>query len=343
MTQHEYRFAIDYYTEHGRALGPVAVEPDWQPAREWARFTGMRQGLLPPLTTHPPGAIEPVWDEALGAPVCSGVRVVFPQGDGDGAGDEVSAEIPRRYFHELARAKSSVWIERGELSAGELYRYRVCAYPGRAAAPSSAASAAGVLAAEEVPRPLALEDAELTAFLGRAEPRGDFDLEDVRVFIPQQVLDEAREHASRAGDVETGGVLVGKLRRDAAAPEIFLEVAAQLPAQHAEATATRFSFTPATWAAAHGALELRGNQEIICGWWHLHLMFCRSCPEERQRACPLARPFFSSEDHHLHRACFPQAYQVALLISDLPDGGLTPALFGWRRGMIEPRGFHVLQ
>ncbi len=340
MTQHEYRFAIDYYTEQGRALGPVAVEPDWQPAREWARFTGMRRGLLPPLTAHTLGAIEPVWDEALGAPVCSGVRVVFPTPD---AAEEVSAEIPRAYFHELARQKSSVWIERGELAVGDLYRYRVCAYPGRAAATSSEAAVAGVLEAEEDPRPLALEDAELTSFLGRAEPQGDFDPEDVRVFIPQQVLDEAREQSRSAGDVETGGVLVGKLHRDAVTPEIFLEVAAQLPAQHAEATATRFSFTPETWAAAHAALELRGNEEIVCGWWHLHLQFCRNCPEERRRVCPLARPFFSGEDLHLHRACFPQAYQVALLISDLPEGGLTPALFGWRRGVIERRGFHVLQ
>ena len=300
----------------------------------------MRRGLLPPLTAHTPGAIEPVWDEALGAPVCSGVRVGVLTRDADG---EVSAEIPRAYFHELARQKSSVWIERGELAVGDRYRYRVCAYPARAAATSAAVAVVGVLEAEEDPRPLALEDAKLASFLGRAEPPGDFDPEDVRVFIPRQVLDEAREHSRRAGDVETGGVLVGKLHRDAAAPEIFLEVAAQLPAQHAEATATRFSFTPATWAAAHAALELRGNGEIICGWWHLHLQFCRNCPEERLRVCALARPFFSGEDLHLHRACFPQAYQVALLISDLPEDGLTPAIFGWRRGLIEQRGFHVLQ
>jgi proteasome lid subunit RPN8/RPN11 len=335
----EYRFAIDYYTPQGRALGPVAVEPDWQPAREWARFEAMRKGLLPPLTAHTPGAIEPVWDEALGAPVCSGVRVVHPTGEPDAV---VSAEIPRAYFHELAREKSSVWIERGELAVGDLYHYRVCAYPGRAAT-SPVAVVAGVLAVEEDPRPLALEDAELASFLGRGEARGDLDTEDVRVFLSRQVLDEACEQSRRAGDVETGGVLVGKLRHDADAPEIFLEVAAQLPAQHAEATATRFSFTPETWAAAHAALELRGNGEIICGWWHLHLQFCRNCPEERRRVCALARPFFSGEDLHLHRACFPQAYQVALLISDLPEGGLTPALFGWRRGVIERRGFHVLQ
>lgn len=355
MNDASYRYAIDYFREDGSRLGPVAIEPDWQPAREWACFQGMRRGALAPLTAHPPGAIEPLWDPELGPPHCAGVRVSVPS-----ESTRASTDIPREFFHELAHANASVWIERGELDPGEPYRFRVCAYPARGDDEASDAGARPRFETEEIARALPLDDAPCAARVARSERFGEIDASDVRVFVPRRVIDEACQLAARADTVETGGVLVGRLRRDLAdsdlpnldlpdpeerserRPEIFLDVAAQIPARHAEANAFEFSFTPDTWAAAAAALELRGNDEMICGWWHSHIQFCRECPAERRRLCRLSRPFFSADDVHLHRTCFPQAYNVALLISDLPDEGPTAALFGWREGRVVQRGFFIL-
>ena len=111
------------------------------------------------------------------------------------------------------------------------------------------------------------------------------------------------------------------------------------------ATSTRMTFTPGTWAAARTALAARGRGELLCGWWHSHCDWCRlrNCPLERRRTCTASHPFFSREDVHLHAACFPAGYHVALLVSDsAATGGLTVSAFGWSQGMVVARGLHVL-
>jgi hypothetical protein len=168
------------------------------------------------------------------------------------------------------------------------------------------------------------------------------------VFVPRRVLMEAEAQARAGGDVETGGVLLGRLHRDAAAEaapgDLFLEVTAQLPAEHTVSQATRLTFTPATWAAAAAALALRGLAESVVGWWHFHPDFCRlrGCPPERRRSCAASSAFFSSEDVHLHATCFGAAHHVALLLSDGIRDGLSWSLYGWSHGMVAARGFHVL-
>ena len=241
-------------------------------------------------------------------------------------------------------------MDKGELEPGEPYVYHVCAYPiasesaekksVRNSRPESSAFSVDV-----VPDPIPLVESQLESFRDRAMPA---DVEctdegDVPVFFARSVIDEACALATEAGERETGGVLVGGLHRDPSKPEIFIEVVAQIPAKYAEATGTSFSFSPETWAAADAAIALRGRSELILGWWHSHPRFCNpECPDERRRACLLSKAFFSADDIHLHRVCFPQPYQVALLISDLPDTGSTPTVFGWRTGMVSARGYYAV-
>ncbi|MBW2270515.1 MAG: hypothetical protein JRH16_18270 [Deltaproteobacteria bacterium] len=331
-----HHFVIEYYTLEGRRLGPVPVEPDFQPAREWAWLEGVRRGLLEPVTIPAAGAIEPVWSPEHGSPYCDAIRVV--------ASDEgqVSSLISKTYFRDLANEHATVWVERKELQPGERFHYRLCAYP--LAAERLRPGDAPEIQIEGIAEPIRLTPSDLESFLARSEAFGVQHADDAPVFIPQEVLDQACTLAAEAGALETGGVLVGRLHRDADKPEVFIEVTAQIPAQHAEASGASFGFTPETWAAANAAIELRGGgDESICGWFHSHPKWCRNCPPERQRDCALARSFFSPDDIHLHRTCFGRAHQIALLISDLPEAGPTPALFGWREGTVVPRGFHAVQ
>jgi proteasome lid subunit RPN8/RPN11 len=163
------------------------------------------------------------------------------------------------------------------------------------------------------------------------------------VLVPAHVLDEILAHARQAGDVETGGILVGHLRRTpGASRELYVEVTAQVPALHAESQTAKLTFTAETWSEAQSFLELRGRDELMVGWWHLHPHFCKACPPESRSDCVFARDFFSTEDVHLHRTCFSRAWQIALLASD--HGGPEPsiALFSWRNGSVVQRGFDVL-
>jgi hypothetical protein len=350
MSEVEYRYAIEYSSQDGERLGSVPVEPDWGPARECAQFLAIRKGIISPVLRDGAGSIEPVWDSEFGAPVLSAARVVVAA---EAGGETVCDEIPSApYFLQLAKAGSAAMVERGLLERGEVYRYKICAYPSTNTASTNTAPGAdpresepNAFAVEEIFESLPLEERAIEPFLARATAwGGDFNASDTRVFIPQHVVDAAVARSREVGDVETGGVLVGKLHRCVSSPEIFLEVTAQIPAAHTDSQAARLTFTADSWAAVQAAIELRNRDELMCGWWHFHPNFdsCRKCPEEKRRGCVLSRPFFSLEDIHMHRTVFPRAFHVALLVSDHGRESLDVSLFGWRHGMVVSRGCDVL-
>lgn len=362
QTEAPHRYAIDYFKRDGTHLGPIPIEPDFQTAKDWTYFIGVRGGKLPAVTAAAEGRVSPLWCEDRGAPYCRGIRVearAIGHGIPSGTGGDVvsvSCEFPKSFFKAYAERASQKWVAEGKLAAGERYTYFVCAYPLSPAATSMRASLLGTNGSngfdvEVVADPLPLYESELQRFRERATKVAghspdelDRDAQpELPVFFAEAVIEEASALAAQTRDRETGGVLVGRLHRDVSQPEIFIEIVAQIPARHAEASGTSFSFTPETWGAAAAAIELRGRNELVLGWWHFHPLFCDpKCPKERRKACYLARPFFSADDIHLHRVCFPQPYQVALLISDLPDPGLTPAVFGWRSGVLSPRDYFTI-
>jgi proteasome lid subunit RPN8/RPN11 len=165
--------------------------------------------------------------------------------------------------------------------------------------------------------------------------------QDFPVLIPRTVLQECTAHSRTAGDVETGGVLVGNLHRDTDTHDIFACVTAEIRAEHTRADQTSLLFTAQTWADVDAALALRRQEEVMLGWWHSHPHFCRTCPPERQRSCVYSRPFFSEADRSVHRTVFPRGYSVALLLSWLGDDEPSCDLFGWQHAGIGMRGFMI--
>jgi hypothetical protein len=119
-------------------------------------------------------------------------------------------------------------------------------------------------------------------------------------------------------------------------------VTGQIPARNTEADLTTLRFTAETWTQVQSTLDLRGREEIMLGWWHSHpkQAWCKQCPDDKQADCQLLCDFFSAHDRRLHRAVFPRAYSIALVVNDMADGH-TYSLFGWRKGQIELRGFHL--
>ena len=160
------------------------------------------------------------------------------------------------------------------------------------------------------------------------------------MFLPREVLEQTAALTAEHPGRETGGILIGCLRRDAAAARLYLEITAQIPARHTEATSAKLTFTPATWTDVQSALTLRNRDEAMLGWWHSHPVreWCKDCAPEKQAQCVLARGFLSEDDRRLHRTVFPRAYSVALVVNDL-ESGPTWSLFGWSRGVIASRDF----
>jgi hypothetical protein len=342
----DYTYQLDVLAGDGRSLERAVVSPDWKAALAWVHFEGIRAGQLPAVTVMGPSRVEPIWDPRSGPPAVSGFRVVVGGGDGE----EVAREIPRTYVRAFAQDIGVELVKKGTLKGGDVYTWTLSAYP--AAAEHAAGDVDGDFTVEDVPQPLPLDAAPLDTLLARAmavDMRED-DCRHVPVFVPQRVLDEAVALSREAHDVETGGILVGKLYRDAGAAtsdaaDLFLEVTAQIPAPHTISAATKLTFTGETWAAVRAALALRRQNEAMLGWWHYHPSFCRlrACPPERRAQCDGANPFFSADDVQLHATCFPAGHHIALLISEGNRGdALARSLFGWWQGMVVARGFHVL-
>lgn len=337
-----HRYAIDYTRQDGTHLGAVPIIPDFQTARDWTSFMGVRRGQLPAFTATAKGVVSPLWCDERGEPYCRGFRVETTNADGS---ETIRCDFPKSYFKSLAEHGSRAWVGKGELDVGELYAYQVCAYPVASDVPETNALDAQTdqpagFEIEAVPERIPLVTSRLDGFMERVTAKGPLTDGDMPVFLAQSVIDEACALTREAGKNETGGILVGKIHEDPSKPEVFIEVVAQIPAKHAEATSSSFSFSHETWSAADAAIELRGRGELTLGWWHSHPRFCNpECTEARWKDCLLASPFFSADDIHLHRICFPQPYQVALLISDLPASGPTPAFFGWKAGTISTRGY----
>ena len=335
MLKNDYRYALMLYREGKASLGQVAVTVDWEPARQWAEFRAQRQSPARAFETGRVSVLQPLWHSTLGEPYIKGFRLSVESKDGP----EVFVDFNTSYFRQLAKRASALLVKKGVLKKGERFKYLLAAFPVQKMQETVKLK----FTTEEVAPDLALKESSLNESLQESSFQGRHDDEDMPLFVPRRVLEEAKALSKQAGTKETGGILIGHLGRDSGAQEIFAEVTAQIPARHTEASLTSLTFTSETWTDVRAALDLRRQGELMLGWWHSHPVreWCKDCSQESQKACTMASDFFSAHDHALHRTIFPRAYSVALVVNDLADDAATFSMFGWRRGLLEARGFHI--
>ncbi|MGQ0734263.1 MAG: Mov34/MPN/PAD-1 family protein [Acidobacteriota bacterium] len=334
-----YRYTLELFRPDGSSVGQVALDRalavDWTPAEEWVRFLALcRDGSAAGASGEASTAIEPVWHTTLGQPYVEAFRVRFA-----GVAGESSEQFGTSYLKREAELATAYFVSKDAVAKGDRVVYVAAAYPCQ---PPPDLTEGLELSAEDVSGPPVLGEGRLEQF-PHGPVRGPAEAGDMAVLMPERVLDEAATLARGADERETGGVLVGRLWRDSGARQVIAEVTAQVPARHTEATASRLTFTHDTWTDVRAAIALRRRDEVMLGWWHSHpvRVWCRECSPEKQAVCPLAEGFFSEHDRALHRTMFPSAYSLGLLVNDLTSGP-TFSLFGWRRGLIAPRGFAVL-
>ncbi len=335
MTAERYRYAMRVFRADGTCVGQVATAVDWEPAIESAWLNGVRRGVLQTTDGTRASAIRPLWQAEHGEPYVSGFRVTIVSDERDG----ISEDFTIAYLKPVVRRILADLLHEGYLKENETVQYQFLAFFDEAHAKAGPSSP---FTTREVVPLLPIKVSSFSDIAG-GERNGDPQGADMPTIVPQRILDQTRDLARGARPNETGGILIGYLHRDTDSNDLFAEITGQIPVAHATRDVERLTFTAETWAAARAALELRNRQEIYLGWWHSHPVreWCGECPKEKRAACSLSRGFLSVDDRQLHRVAFPRAYTCALVVSDVDDDNVGHALFGWRRGVLERRGFHV--
>ncbi len=331
-----YQYAAEVYDSVSKYLGRVPIQVDWEPAEQWARFLAVQRDMLPPSGSRAPVSVKPIWHSKLGQPYTDGFQVCVHTGD---HGD-VSSRFEADYFRDAAERAAGHFVANARLKAGDKFRFFVSATPEE----PRKAPARSRFDSEGITLTYPLREGVVGNFLRASSVRGVVQARDIPVFIPSNVLAETAALARQAGENETGGMLIGYLYRDPDSREIFSVITAQIPATCARGDSNRLEFTAEAWTEMRTGLEQRNRGETVGGWWHSHpvSVWCGQCPPERRKICPLAGGFLSSHDRALHRTMFPHPYGLALVVNHLDSRIQTHSAFGWRRGMLEQRGFHVL-
>ncbi len=329
MHDHPYQYALELWRKApGGVLGRIPIEVDWVPVREALVLDLLRRGATQQPGGLPAMTVEPIWEERTGPPAIIGFRAVLTV-----AGAEASRIFAITYFRAQAQQAACRFVEKGQLKEGEDFEYCVLAIPRR---PGAQTPARFSITQREIPLPI--KPASIERLMGGAILFGTENSHDLPVFFHWRVLEEASIRTRRAGSMETGGVLIGHVCRDADLPELFLEITALIPAR-AKGELTRLSFTPDTWTAVQAAVDRRNREEIWLGWFHSHSFYRQRQDKTKVREASARRtatPFLSEEDCRLHRVCFPRAYGIALLVTDCPRSGMSWTTFGWRCGDLAP-------
>jgi len=332
-----HRYIIEFHSEAGLPLGQVAVEVDFAPALEWTRLAGVRSGRIAFADYDGPVSVVPLWHVTLSRPYVQGFRVQWNSKETG----RFFCDFSTGYFKGLVASASTLLVEAGKLEAGDRFIYLITAYPGE---PEARPNGEG-FAIEDIAPAISVRQSALSRFVHSASVQGCFEPELHPVFIPGRVLAEVTSLTQEAQKIETGGFLIGHLHHDAAAPEVFVEVTAQVPATETVREQSRLRFTSDSWTAARNAILLRHKGEILLGWWHSHPVKywnCKDCPPEKQKTCALSQGFLSEHDRSLHRTVFFRAWCIAMVVSDVSYGDPTICVFGWNRGILDPRGYHIL-
>lgn len=337
-----YQFRLELFDEEHEPVHEVALATaDFHRAVEAGFFEKLREGVFteydPPLGR---ARVEPHFaDPDGGSPQADGFDVVLPGPDDR----EHRVRFDSAFFAARVLRHGADLVRGGALPEKSKVLFRFAAYLD--SGESAPRRPRIVLEPPRVEVPLRPRD---RADFGRGEPWDDPQPDEMPVLIPRHVLEESVEDAKRAPEREVGGVLLGHLRRDPDTGMIYLQVTCQVPAEETEATTTSVTFTAATWQRVREVIAIRGEGEIFAGWAHSHpFRFCKECPIPAPEECIRKVLFYSSDDDFLMELSFAQPFMVGLLTAVEPRleqaiGHLPVRLYGWRNGVIEPRGFEVI-
>ncbi|MHC5109535.1 MAG: M67 family metallopeptidase [Planctomycetota bacterium] len=337
LMKDQFRFSFELLGEESRILGTIPLPSSaLAPARECVALAASRRSPARRWFAAQEVAVNPVWCVDSDAYVRA-LRAVVPTASNSewahGEPATVQQDLPIDFLRDVA-----VRVARQSgIDSSDFKSYRLLAEPIVEPAPS------GFVVTHLEPD-IEVGTAPFAELARHAVTVNGVDDRDPCVIVPRPVLDSCSALTVSAGDNETGGALLGYVTRDMASGDLFIQVTDQLPAEHAEGRQTRFTFTTDSWASIRRQIAQRKRHELLVGWWHSHPVrsWCRtSGRSQRDQGDFELMNVFSRTDVEAHAQICPQAWGIALLMSNSMDG-VEPSMFGWRDACVQSRGFHVL-
>ena len=136
------------------------------------------------------------------------------------------------------------------------------------------------------------------------------------VFLHQRVNVSITQHARQNSEREVGGVLLGDVCRDEKG-WLYLVITHALPAEFANETRGRLTFTHHTWLKIHRTREAQYPDKTIVGWYHTH---------------PGWTVFLSQWDLFIHQNFFKKPWQIAMVIDPSLD---RAGFFVWNGDQVD--------
>ena len=145
----------------------------------------------------------------------------------------------------------------------------------------------------------------------------------VIVIVSQAALAQIESHSRSNLHTELGGALLGRAYRSSG--QVYVSVAAAVPAVSADHGPLHFTFNADTWTQLRLDREKHYPDLEIVGWFHTH---------------PNLGVFYSADDVVVHSAAFTLPWHVGLVVDPVRN---EACFFGWEDAELIPfTGFYEL-
>ena len=151
---------------------------------------------------------------------------------------------------------------------------------------------------------------------------GEFEADDVKVYIKQNVYKALEKYAAEDTSTERGTILIGDYCEELG--KIHVVISDYIEARYTDASASTLTFTHETWDYVHKQHSERFEQKKIIGWQHTH---------------PNYGIFLSNYDLFIQENFFDLPFQIAYVIDPIQN---LRGFFQWKDGKIEKlKGYYV--
>ncbi|MBW6409685.1 LysM peptidoglycan-binding domain-containing protein [Clostridium weizhouense] len=151
---------------------------------------------------------------------------------------------------------------------------------------------------------------------------GEIDVNDIKIYIKQNVYKEIEKFSKEDTSHERGGILIGDYAEINNKKNVI--ISGFIEARYTDASASTLTFTHETWNYIHKEHERLYPEKKILGWQHTH---------------PNYGIFLSDYDIFIQKNFFNLSWQIAYVVD--PIAG-TRGFFQWKNDKVEKtNGFYI--
>lgn len=151
---------------------------------------------------------------------------------------------------------------------------------------------------------------------------GEVEVDDVKVYIDQNVYKEIEKFSKKDTSHERGGILIGDYAEINSKKHVI--ISAFIEAKYTDASASTLTFTHETWNYIHDEQDMLYQDKKILGWQHTH---------------PNYGIFLSNYDIFIQENFFNLQWQIAYVVDPIAE---TRGFFQWKGDKVERiNGFYI--